>query len=199
MRQLLTIALVAIAPVLAAQDNAPVAAAPAPSVDALIKTAVLPLPEEFRDDATVLGFTGPDQVKVLRQGTGPMICLADDPAPRFHVACYHKSLEPFMARGRELRASGIPGDSAAMIRNAEVEYGALPMPTRAALWQLTGPPGSMNWTTLTPDSTVRALYVVYIPGATGASTGLPEKPARDTPWVMFPGTPRAHIMFIPAM
>ena len=30
-----------------------------------------------------------------------MICLADDPneSPRWHVACYHKALEPFMARG----------------------------------------------------------------------------------------------------
>ncbi len=198
MRQLYLVALVAIAPALTAQDAAPPAQAPAPSTAALIETAVLPLPEEFRADATVLGFTGPNTVKVLRQGTGAMICLADDPAPRFHVACYHKSLEPFMARGRDLRASGIPADSAAMIRNAEVKYGALPMPSRAALWQLTGPAGSMNWETLTPDSTVRSLYVVYIPGATGASTGLPEKPARDTPWVMFPGTPRAHIMFIPA-
>ncbi len=199
MRHLFAVAIVAIAPALVAQDAAPAAATAAPSTEALIKTAVLPLPEEFRAGATVLGFTGPDQVTVLRQGTGTMICLADDPAPRFHVACYHKSLEPFMARGRELRASGIPADSAAMIRNAEVEYGALPMPSRAALWQLTGPAGSMNWETLEPNQPLRPLYVVYIPGATGASTGLPETPARDTPWVMFPGTPRAHIMFIPAM
>lgn len=197
MRHLLAlVALATIAPALAAQDAAPGAA---PSREALIQAAVLPLPEEFRVDATVLGFTGPNTVEVLRQGGGPMICLADDPAPRFHVACYHKSLEPFMARGRELRATGIPGDSAAELRNAEVAAGKLPMPSRAALWQLTGPAGSFNWTTMTADSTVRPLYVIYIPGATGASTGLPEKPARDTPWVMFPGTPRAHIMFIPAM
>jgi hypothetical protein len=35
-------------------------------------------------------------------------CLASDPAvARFHVACYHHSLEPFMACGRALREQGI--------------------------------------------------------------------------------------------
>jgi hypothetical protein len=45
----------------------------------------------------------------------------------------------------------------------------------------------------------KALYVVYIPFATGASTGLAEKPSGTLPWIMFPGTPKAHIMFTPAM
>ena len=73
------------------------------------------------------------------------------------------------------------------------------MPMRAALWQLTGPPGSINWETMALSDSVRSLYVVYIPGASGSSTGLPEKPAPGMPWVMFPGTARAHIMFIPEM
>jgi hypothetical protein len=46
---------------------------------------------------------------------------------------------------------------------------------------------------------VRALYVVYIPGATPESTGLPATPGPNSPWLMFPGTPKAHIMFIPSM
>ena len=36
-----------------------------------------------------------------------LICLADDPKiDALSVACYHKDLEPFMARGRELDADG---------------------------------------------------------------------------------------------
>lgn len=194
MRRPLAITLLCLAPALAAQD-----AAPAPTEAQLIAAAVLPLPEEFRAGATVLGWIGPDQTKVLRKGDGRMICLADDPAPRFHVACYHDSLEPFMARGRFLRASGMTPPAAAEQRNAEVEAGRLAMPMRAALWQMTGPPGSINWETLAVSDSVRPLYVVYIPGASGASTGLPEKPAAGMPWVMFPGTARAHIMFIPEM
>jgi hypothetical protein len=44
-----------------------------------------------------------------------------------------------------------------------------------------------------------ALVVVYIPFATGKTTGLAEKPVGKMPWVMFPGTPKAHIMFSPGM
>jgi hypothetical protein len=41
-------------------------------------------------------------------------------------------------------------------------------------------------------------YVVYIPWATAASTGLPIKPeAPGMPWIMDPGTHRAHIMIDP--
>lgn len=41
-------------------------------------------------------------------------------------------------------------------------------------------------------------YVVYLPFATAASTGLPEKPVSGNhPWIMNPGTHRAHIMISP--
>lgn len=171
----------------------------APTDAQLIAGALLALPEEFREGATVLGWTGPNQTRVLRRGEGRMICLADEPSPRFHVACYHDSLEPFMSRGRQLRASGMSREASDSVRNAEVERGRLPMPMRAALWSLSGPAGSWNPASNELGEDIRALYVVYIPGASGASTGLPEKPAPNTPWVMFPGTPRAHIMFIPEM
>ena len=100
----------------------------APSNEAQIAAAVLALPEEFRASATVLSIAQ-YPTTVLRQGTGPMICLADDPKEaRFHVACYHKDLDPFMARGRELRARGVVADSINPIRNAEVSSGKIPMP-----------------------------------------------------------------------
>src|SRR5678816_3246823 len=41
-------------------------------------------------------------------------------------------------------------------------------------------------------------YVIYIPYATAASTGLPEKPsAPGMPWIMDAGKSRAHIMINP--
>jgi hypothetical protein len=45
----------------------------------------------------------------------------------------------------------------------------------------------------------RVLYVVYIPYATGKTTGLTEKGSATAPWIMFPGTPKAHMMFTPTM
>lgn len=172
-----------------------------PSPEAQIAAAVLPLPEEFRAGATVLGYRVPGTLVMLRIGSGPMVCLTDNPAEaRFHVACYHRDLEPFMARGRDLRASGVTSaDSVDAVRYAEVGSGKIPMPDRGALWQMTGAAGSFDWATITPDSTVRPLYVVYLPGATAESTGISTTPAANLPWLMFPGTPKAHIMFIPSM
>ena len=193
MKQVLRIALAlgAVAP-LAAQS------APAPSTEAQVAAAVLALPEEFRAGATVLS-VAQFPATVLRQGTGAMICLADNPSePRFHVACYHKDLEPFMLRGRALRSRGVSADSVNVIRNADVEAGRIPMPKQGALWQLFAAPDSMDWATNTPRS-ARSLYVVYMPGATTESTGIPATAPQGVPWLMFPGTPRAHIMFVPTM
>lgn len=165
-----------------------------------IAGAVLPLPQPMRAGAAVLGYAPDGKLVSLRHGTNDMVCLASDPkAAQFHVACYHKSLEPFMARGRALRAQGVTGDAVDSVRFREVRAGKLRMPMHpAALYQLTGPAGSFDPAAGTASG-ARALYVVYIPFATPASTGLSAAPSRDAPWIMFPGTPKAHIMFVPNM
>ena len=43
------------------------------------------------------------------------------------------------------------------------------------------------------------LFVVYIPFATEKSTGLSTQPSDNKPWLMLPGTPKAHIMFSMSM
>ena len=45
----------------------------------------------------------------------------------------------------------------------------------------------------------RPLFVVYVKDATAATTGLPAQPGQGTPWIMHPGTIKAHIMFAPTM
>jgi hypothetical protein len=169
--------------------------------EVLIRTAVHPLPEELRESATVLRWTARWETAPLRPGTGPMICLADNPfVDGYHAACYHRDMEPYMARGRALRAAGTTARSAVdSIRYAEVQSGAIPMPMMATLWQVTGDSTSVDWATGEITGPVRPLYVVYIPGATSKSTGLPLMGAQGTPWLMSPGTPSAHIMFVPSM
>ena len=180
-----------------AQSSAPATMA---TSEQQIAAAVLALPEGMRAGAAVLGYHMPGHLMELRKGSNGMICLADDPAsPVFHVACYHESLEPFMARGRALRAEGVKGGMVDSTRFKEIKAGTLKMPTTpAALYSLSGPAGSWDpATNQVKDG--RALYVVYIAGATAASTGLPAVPAPGLPWIMFPGTPKAHIMFVPEM
>jgi hypothetical protein len=163
-----------------------------------MRAAVEPLPAEFRASATVLGYeAGNPGLVQLKAGDGAFICLADDPSDdRFHVACYHKALEPFMARGRELRAQKVANVDS--VRFAEIDAKKLVMPGKpSALYSLTGKAEHVA-----ADGAVtgaRKLYVVYIPFATTESTGLPAKAEPNMPWLMFPGSPKAHIMFIPGM
>ncbi len=201
MRRSTPVTLLAALLLVAAPGSARAQAAPTiPTADQQIAGAVLALPTGLRADARVLGYREAGRLVELRGGTNGMICLADDPAAAaFHVACYHESMEPFMARGRALRAAGVQADQVDTVRFREVAEGRLSVPgVPAALWQLSGPPGSWDPATNALDN-VRAFYVVYIPYATQESTGLPVVPAPGIPWLMFPGTPKAHIMFIPVM
>ena len=184
--------------ILVAQQAAP--AGPALTAEQQIAIAVLPLPIEMRAGATELGYGSDGKLTELRRGTGDMTCLAPNRTmPRFHVACYHRSLEPFMARGRALRASGVTGDGVDSTRFAEARNGKLVMPREpASLYSLTGDWTTLDASTLTSKG-ARPLFVVYIPFATAKTTGLSEKPSRGTPWLMGAGTPKAHIMFVPEM
>ena len=176
----------------------PVAAqTPIPPKDEQITAAVLPLPENLRASARVIGYDPSGKFVELRAGSG-MICLAQYPKEKaFHVSCYHESMEPFMARGRELRAGGTPETQVDTVRFAEAKAGKLKMPSGpAALYQLFG--GTLDAKAGTIEG-ARRLYVVYVPYATGATSGLSEKPKGTEPWIMFPGTPKAHIMFAPGM
>lgn len=163
-----------------------------------IAAAVLPLPVDLRASATVLGYGADGKMTVLRKGAGDMTCLASDPKQKeFHASCYHNDMEPFMARGRALRASGVTGGQVDTVRFKEVKEGKIKMPrSPAALSQLFGESYDPVKNEVAKPQT---LYVIYIPFATGKSTGLAEKPFGKAPWVMFPGTPKAHIMFTPGM
>jgi hypothetical protein len=171
-----------------------------PPAEQQIVAAVLPVPKELRESATVMGYSPNGTFGALRHGIGDMICHASDPKlPRFHVACYHRLMEPFMARGRELRSEGVKGDQVDSVRFREVREGKLRVPTApTTLYSLTGVKDAFDPTTGAVTK-ARSLFVVYIPFATPASTGLSAIPVEGAPWVMYPGTPKAHIMFVPKM
>jgi hypothetical protein len=180
---------------------APLAAqapASAPPNEQQIAAAVSVLPAEERAGASVLGYDAAGKLVSLRKGSGEMVCLGHNPKETtFHVACYHNSMEPFMARGRELRATGVKDPEVDSVRFREVKEGKLAIPKGPSImYQFFG--GSFD-PAKNEVSGARLLYVVYIPFATARSTGLSAKPSQDTPWIMWPGTPKAHIMFSPRM
>lgn len=164
-----------------------------------VALAVLPLPASFRAGATVLGYKSAGKLVTLRTGTGSMTCLAGVPGDSvFHAACYANTLEPFMAAGRSLRGQGVKNVDSA--RFAEVKTGTIKMPGQpAALWALDGPMSGVNAQAGTVTSAIKLRYSVYTPFATSASTGLPDQPLAQGPWLMDAGTPKAHIMFTMTM
>ena len=170
-----------------------------PTVDQQIATAVLALPDGMRANATVMGWKTAGKLEVLRQGTNGMNCLAQFAVEEnFHISCYHEGMEPFMLRGRQLREQGVTGAQVDSVRFREVREGKLKMPMQAAMYQLCGT--KTSWDPETGKLTgTRSLFVVYIPGATAQSSGLSTAPQQSGPWLMFPGTPKAHIMLQGAM
>jgi len=172
------------------------AAAGVPSAEVQIAGAVLAAPAELRDGAAVLGYNAEGARVWIREGKNELICLASDPTQStFNVACYHKDLEPFMARGRELLAQKVTGAKRNEIRFKEVEDGKLPMPREPrTLYVLTG---------ASYDSAAGKVqnpylrWVIYVPFATPQSTGLSTKASPGAPWLMSPGTAGAHIMINP--
>ena len=167
-----------------------------PPSEIQIASAVLAAPEEYRAGAAVLGYDASGALVQLRQGANDLICLADDPRKdAFSAACYHKDLEPYMTRGRELLAQGITGKQRNDIRWKEVEEGKLPVPRQPrTLYVLTGK-GYDAATGQVTDPYLR--WVIYVPFATPESTGLSTKPAPGAPWLMDAGTAGAHIMINP--
>lgn len=170
-----------------------------PNRDEQIAAAAMAAPEADRQEATVYGYDSKGNLVELRAGNNNLICLADDPnRPGFQTVCYHKDLEPFMSRGRQLRSEGKSSSEIFDIREKEAKEGTLKMPEQpTTLHLLEGKEGFFDAATQeVKEANYR--YVVYIPWATSESTGLPLKPlVAGGPWIMDPGTHRAHIMITP--
>jgi len=164
-----------------------------------IKMAVLAAPEDFRKEAKVYGYDASGYWAVLREGSNEMICIADDPkTDGFSVSCYHEDLEPFMERGRTLKKEGKNFKQIFDTREEEAKSGGLKMPSApATLYVFTADKADFDASKGKVDNTYLR-YVVYIPWATQESTGLALKPdVPGMPWIMNPGTHRAHIMISP--
>lgn len=170
-----------------------------PSVEVQIRTALLAAPSDKRDSATVYGYNANGDFVLLREGTNEMICLADDPKqPGLSVACYHRDLQPFMQRGRDLRKMGKTHQEIFAIREKEAKSGELIMPKQpTTLYVYSAKKDDYNSKTGEVKNGYMR-YVIYVPFATTQSTGLSEKPeAAGMPWLMDAGTHGAHIMINP--
>ena len=135
-------------------------------LDVRIAGALIAAPEAHRDGATVAAREEGGALKTLREGEGELICLADEPGNEtFHVACYHKALEPYMRRGRELKAEGVEGALRHDRRHEEAESGKLKMPDGpTSVYTVVGKSDAFDPATGKVRGALR-VYAVYIPYA----------------------------------
>lgn len=159
----------------------------------LVATAVLAAPVALRDGAEVRAWTADERLVTLRDGSNTLICLADRPGDgEFGAACYHASLEPFMERGRELLREGVRGMERNEVRWREIETGEVRMPPMAMVYNISYGSEDIDPATFDPATAMR-LHALYVPGASTETTGITTQPG-DGPWLMFAGTPSAHLM-----
>ena len=172
-----------------------VAAQTAPTPERQIAAALEAAPADLRAAATVMGYDAAGKVVTLREGTNDLICLADDPTrDGFEVSCHHASIEPYVARGRQLREQGVTGAALNQTRWKEMEDGKLALPEKGASnYILTGEYDAATGEIREPF----LRWVLYTPYATPESTGLSTTGGESAPWLMFPGTPGSHIMIVP--
>lgn len=164
-----------------------------------IKSAVLAAPAAVRDGAHVYGYNEKGEMITLREGTNNFVVRADDPTKEgFEIVSYPKDVEPFMARGRELRAEGKNRGEVLQTREEEMMNGTLQKPNYGSTLAIYyGENAKYNSETDELEGG-QFRYVIYTPLATAESTGLPISPnGKGHPWVMFPGLYRAHIMVTP--
>lgn len=196
MRQFQFLGILLIAALSMAQDKKEMVV---PSKEVQLRTATLPAPENDKATAMVYGYNNDGEFMILREGNNNLVCLADDPAKEgISVSCYAKTLEPFMQRGRELTRAGKSTKEKREIRGEEVAQGKLKMPKEPGMTYIYyGAEEDYDIETGNLQNG-QFRYVIYIPFATTETTGLPDKPhAKGMPWLMDPGTFRAHIMIGP--
>ncbi len=165
----------------------------------LINQALAAAPDEMKEGARVLAYDDQGMYRVIREGENELTCVADNHLQEgFEVVCYHRDLETYMARGRELRAQGMTGGESVTKRGEEIEAGELAFTEGpATLFIRYGEEAFYDEATgEVMNSNLR--YVIYTPYATAATTGLPTSPSGPgAPWLMLPGDWRAHIMVTP--
>jgi len=200
MKTFFFVASVVVASAHLASAQTPTTPAPALTVEQQIASAVLPLPEDQRATATVMGYGADGKPNVtLRKGTSNVVCTADRPGDNtFYVNCFHEAILRLLNRSVELSAElKAPGNSPAVNQaiEKEIKDGKFTLPSQVTMgFQMRGPLSGYDPKTNSTTSAINNWQMVIMPHTTGAALGLPTEPKGSMPWVMDSGTWISHVM-----
>jgi hypothetical protein len=173
--------------ILIALGTLSIAAAAFAQANPEVEKALLAAPGNAKEAATVVKWKADGTYETLKQGTNRLACYDQSGQPTeqpFSVQCtsienlkrvaQNKKfeMEPDRAKRQELIAAAEKDGT-----REKAEYGSV-------FYNLSG----------ADQATARAHMTIAVPGATTASTGLPDNNKMGGAWIMGAGTPGAHIM-----
>ena len=153
-----------------------------------VDKAVLAAPERLRGQATVIKWKTSDWTyTTLRKGTNPMVCFDRSGIPGqqpFSVECSSIANLDRIAQNLKFEAEPDRAKRQAALDAAE-KNGTRAKPEFGSIWyHLRGK----------DKATARSHMTIAMPGATTASTGIPDNNKQGGVWLMDAGTSTAHLM-----
>jgi hypothetical protein len=155
--------------------------------DAAIQKALSAAPARLAKDATVIKWKADFTYDTLKKGTNDLVCYDRSGFPGqernpFSVECTSLGNLPREAQNLKFEAMGA-GKQAAI--DAAEKDGTRVKPVYGSVWyHLMG----------ASKEKANPHMTIAVPGATTASTGLPDKPSQTGVWIMNAGTTTAHLM-----
>jgi hypothetical protein len=144
-------------------------------------------PANQREAATVIKWKPDFTYDTLKKGTNKLVCYDRSGFPQqqpFSIECTSLANLDRVAQNLKFEAAGDKAKTQAMLDEAE-KNGTRVKPEYGSVWfHLMGP----------DKDHPRQHMTVALPGATTATTGLPDKPASGGAWIMNAGTSTAHLM-----
>ena len=157
--------------------------------DAAIEKALLAAPANLRDAATVIKWKPDFTYDTLKKGASRLVCYDRSGLPSqqaFSVECTMVANLDRVAQNLKIEAAGA-GDkikTQALLDAAEKD-GTRLKPEYGSVW----------YHVMGADQEhARVHMTIALPGATTASTGLPDNNKQGTVWIMNAGTSTAHLM-----
>jgi hypothetical protein len=152
-----------------------------------VDKAVLALPANLREGATVIKWKPDFTYDTLKKGTSRLVCydLTGYPAhPPFTVECTSVANLDRVAQNLKAEAGGDKAKTQAIL-DAEEKDGSRLKPEFGSVWyHFMG----------ADQEHARMHMTIAVPGATTQSLGLPDKPGQGGVWIMNAGTTTAHLM-----
>jgi hypothetical protein len=154
---------------------------------AAVDKALMAAPGNLKATATVVKFKADGTYDTLKKGTGTLVCYDKSGMPGqqpFSIECTVAGNLPRAAQNIKFEAMGDKAKVQAALNEAEKD-GTREKPVFGSVWyHLMGADAEHTRTHMT----------IAVPGATGASLGLPENGRSGQVWVMNGGTTTAHLM-----